>query len=70
MGVGFFFVVAIVGVGLVILWSMQNDKLPPGARTTGVLAMKHPDLDDDDRTPTVAPPGAPPPASPTDPQGD
>lgn len=39
---GFIFLLAIIGIGIVILWAKRNDKIPPGGETTGLLAMRKP----------------------------
>jgi len=36
---GFVFLLAIIGVGIVILWARRNDKVGLGEETTGLLAM-------------------------------
>jgi len=36
---GFIFLLAIIGVGIVILWTRQNDKVPLDGETIGLLAM-------------------------------
>jgi len=36
---GFVFLMAIIGIGLVILWARRNDKVPLNGATTGLLAM-------------------------------
>ena len=37
---GFIFLLAIIGVGMVILWARRNDKVPLEGETSGLLAMK------------------------------
>ena len=39
---GSVFLLAIIGVGIVILWARRNDKVPPDGLTTGLLAMTQP----------------------------
>lgn len=36
---GLFFLCSIVGMGLIIFWARQNDKIPMDGPTKGVLAM-------------------------------
>ena len=42
---GFIFLLAIIGVGIVILWARRNDKVPLDGLTTGLLAMAPPKTD-------------------------
>ena len=39
---GFILLLAIVGVGIVIIWARRNDKVPLDGQTTGLLAMTIP----------------------------
>lgn len=39
---GFIFLLSIIGIGVVILWSKRNDKVLPDGETTGLLAMGTP----------------------------
>lgn len=39
---GFIFLLSIIGIGVVILWTKRNDKVPPHGETTGLLAMTPP----------------------------
>ncbi len=43
MGGGLLFLSAIIGVAVVLMWSLKNDKVPNDGKTTGLLAMKEPD---------------------------
>jgi hypothetical protein len=43
---GIFFLIFLVGVIIIVAWSAQMDRLPPGARTTGLLAMREPGDDE------------------------
>jgi hypothetical protein len=36
---GLYFLLTLVAFVIVALWLMQNDPLPPGGRTTGLLRM-------------------------------
>ena len=36
---GFIFLLAIIGIGMVILWARRNDKVPLDGETSGLLAM-------------------------------
>ena len=36
---GFILLLAIIGVGVVIVWARRNDKVPLDGETTGLLAM-------------------------------
>lgn len=36
---GFAFLLAIIGIGFVILWAMRNDHVSLGGKTFGLLAM-------------------------------
>lgn len=47
---GVFFLVFLGGVILVVAWSAKMDRLPPGARTSGLLAMREPDSPDDEKS--------------------
>lgn len=42
MGGGLLFLSAIIGVAVVLMWSLKNDKVPNDGKTTGLLAMKEP----------------------------
>ena len=35
-----FYVLSLVGFGVIALWLMQNDRLPAGERTIGLLRMR------------------------------
>lgn len=37
---GFIFLLAIIGIGIVILWVRKNDKVPLDGETSGLLAMR------------------------------
>lgn len=37
---GFYYLLSLVFCGVIGLWFMRNDALPPGAKTTGFLRMK------------------------------
>lgn len=37
---GFIFLLAIIGVGMVISWARRNDKVPLDGETSGLLAMR------------------------------
>ena len=39
---GVFFLIFLIGVIIVVAWSAKMDRLPPGARTSGLLAMREP----------------------------
>ncbi|MCG8693436.1 MAG: hypothetical protein MI806_19710 [Minwuiales bacterium] len=43
MGGGLLFLAAIIGVAVVLIWSLKNDNVPNDGKTTGLLAMKEPD---------------------------
>lgn len=51
---GVFFLIFLCGVIMVVAWSAKMDRLPPGARTTGLLAMREPDKPDEDRSTKAA----------------
>lgn len=36
---GLFYLMSVVGVGVVMWWVMQNDHVPPNRPTTGLFAM-------------------------------
>jgi hypothetical protein len=36
---GIYFLLSIIGVGLVMIWVIQNDAVGPGETTTGLFAM-------------------------------
>ena len=38
---GLFFLLSIIGTGLVMLWMIRNDKIPPDGATTGLFALPH-----------------------------
>ncbi len=40
---GLFFLVFLAGVIVIVAWSAKMDRLPPGAQTTGLLAMDEPE---------------------------
>lgn len=44
---GIFFLVFLVGVIIIVAWSIKMDSIPPGARTSGLLAMREPERPDD-----------------------
>lgn len=50
---GIFFLFFLGGVILIVAWSAKMDRLPPGARTSGLLAMREPGKPEDE-----SPPGA------------
>jgi len=37
---GVYFLLAIIGVGIIIVWYIQNDNVPPGQPTRGLLRMR------------------------------
>lgn len=39
---GVFFLIFLVGVLMVVAWSVKMDRRPSGARTSGLLAMREP----------------------------
>jgi hypothetical protein len=39
---GVYYLLTIFAIGVVIAWSIQNDQLPPGEETQGILRMKRP----------------------------
>ena len=45
---GLFFLIFLVGVIIVVAWSMKMDRIPPGARTSGLLAMREPERPDEE----------------------
>ncbi|MDP6517378.1 MAG: hypothetical protein QF926_12270 [Alphaproteobacteria bacterium] len=49
---GLVFLIAIIGVAMVIRWSMKYDKVAPDGETAGLLAMKTTHVED--RTQTAA----------------
>lgn len=44
---GIFFLIFLIGVIIIVAWSIKMDGLPPGARTSGLLAMREPERPDD-----------------------
>jgi len=40
---GVFFLIFLVGVLMVVAWSVKMDRRPSGARTSGLLAMREPE---------------------------
>ena len=40
MIVGILYLIATIGIGIVVVWSLKNDDVPLGGKTTGVLAMR------------------------------
>ena len=45
---GIFFLIFLGGVILIIAWSVKMERLPPGARTSGLLAMREPPRPEDE----------------------
>lgn len=43
---GLFYLFGLLGIGLILFWSIQNDKLPPDGKTKGILAMRDPDKEE------------------------
>lgn len=41
-----YYLFGLLGIGVILFWSIQNDKLPPDGKTKGLLAMKDPDEED------------------------
>lgn len=39
------FLLSLIGVVVIVGWAVMNDKVPDGGKTTGLLAMHHPDRD-------------------------
>ena len=37
------FLFSLIGLIVIIAWAVTNDKVPDGGKTTGLLAMHHPD---------------------------
>ena len=37
------FLFSLIGLVVIIAWAVTNDKVPDGGKTTGLLAMHHPD---------------------------
>ena len=37
------FLFSLIGLIVIIAWAVINDKVPDGGKTTGLLAMHHPD---------------------------
>jgi hypothetical protein len=37
------FLFSLIGLVVIIAWAVINDKVPDGGKTTGLLAMRHPD---------------------------
>lgn len=44
---GALFLVSVIGLFVIVAWSLANDRVPPGGRTTGILAMPDPNADPD-----------------------
>lgn len=53
---GVFFLVFLAGVIVIVAWSAKMDRLPPGAPTSGLLAMREPEKPDEADA-KAAPPG-------------
>ena len=37
---GIYYLLSLIAFGVIAMWFMQNDRLPPGERTKGFLRMK------------------------------
>ncbi len=40
MVVGLLFLIATIGIGVIVMWSLKNDDVPLGGKTTGLLAIR------------------------------
>jgi hypothetical protein len=50
---GLFFLIFLIGVMMIVAWSVKMERRPPGAPTSGLLAMREPKQSgDDDAAPT------------------
>ena len=38
------FLFSLIGLVVIIAWAVTNDKVPDGGKTSGLLAMHHPDV--------------------------
>ena len=47
---GVFFLIFLGGVILIVAWSAKMDRLPPGAPTSGLLAMRDPNRPEDEKS--------------------
>jgi hypothetical protein len=36
---GLYFLLSVIGIGLIMWWTLQNDRVPPDKPTTGLFAM-------------------------------
>ncbi|WP_158047042.1 hypothetical protein [Skermanella pratensis] len=43
------FLFSLIGVVVIVGWAVMNDRVPDGGKTTGLLAMHHPDENQPDR---------------------
>ncbi|MBL26120.1 MAG: hypothetical protein CMM50_01020 [Rhodospirillaceae bacterium] len=43
---GVYYLFGLLGIGVILFWSIQNEKLPPGSKTKGILAMRDPDTEE------------------------